>query len=558
MGASFHRSGMIMPTFLEIQGLPALHFSAKAVESDASVGKRGNKRNQRTCLKGKYSEGLPIKKVTLPTFLAAPGPAHSIEGRVSHMPHTSIQDLMRRIPGVDVLLHTDALQKSLGTHPRKIVLDSIRHVLEETRKRLRENTSQITEEELQVNHIVNHVIQRIEDLSDYTLRPVVNATGIVVHTNLGRSLLPREALERLQLIGQGFNNLEYDLERGKRGSRYVHAEAILCELTGADAALVVNNNAGAVFLVLNSLAQGKEVIVSRGQLVEIGGSFRIPDVMRASGAILQDVGCTNRTHLQDYAGAIGESTALLMKVHTSNYRIVGFSSEVTLQELVSLGQKHEIPVIEDLGSGSFIDFRPYGLTGEPTVQHAVNAGADMVTFSGDKLLGGPQVGIILGREDLIARCRKNPLTRALRVDKMALGALEATLRLYRDEREALLKIPTLRMITMPLTTLEEKAEELLAAIRAADAEECLDMEKVASNSQVGGGALPAQNLKTWAVAVRSDKIATQRIETALRKSRTPIIGRIESDRYLMDVRTLQDGEVEIIQEAFRKLIKSIL
>ncbi len=470
------------------------------------------------------------------------------------MSHTSIQNLMRRIPGVDVLLHTDDLQKALGTHPRKIVLESIRQVLEETRKGLRENTLPDPEEELQIHRLVGHVIQRVERLSSHTLRPVINATGIVVHTNLGRSLLPREALERLQLMGERFNNLEYDLELGKRGSRYVHAEAILRELTGAEAALVVNNNAGAVFLVLNSLAQGREVIVSRGQLVEIGGSFRIPDVMRCSGAILQDVGCTNRTHLHDYASAISQSTALLMKVHTSNYRIVGFSSEVTLEEMVSLGQKNNIPVVEDLGSGSFVDFSPYGLTGEPTVQQAVKAGADVVTFSGDKLLGGPQVGIILGREDLIAKCRKNPLTRALRVDKMALGALEATLRLYRDEREALQKIPTLRMITMPLKTLEEKADALMAAIRAADAKDCLEVQKVESSSQVGGGALPAQNFRTWAVAVRSEKVTTPHLEIALRKNKTPIIGRIESDRYLMDVRTLQDGDMKIIQEAFKKLV----
>ncbi len=473
------------------------------------------------------------------------------------MPHHSIQDLMRRIPSVDALLQTEAIQNLLAAHPRKMVLDSIRQVLEETRTLLLKDAAATPETPAGLEGIEERVIRRIEQVSDHTLRPVVNATGIVVHTNLGRSLLAGEALERLEIICRGYNNLEYDLVKGRRGSRYVHAESILCELTGAEAALVVNNNAAAVLLVLSTLARDREVIVSRGQLVEIGGSFRIPDVMRSSGAILREVGCTNRTHLRDYEGAISEATALLMKVHTSNYRILGFTSEVSLGELVSLGRKHQLPVVEDLGSGSFIDFSPYGLAGEPTVQDAVRSGADLVTFSGDKLLGGPQAGIILGRADLVAQCRKNPLTRALRVDKMALGALEATLRLYRDERDALLKVPTLRMITVPLKSLEATAEKLLSALQVVDAEHLLDVQKEESSSQVGGGALPAKDLKTWAVSVRSVKIPTQKIENALRKNSPPIIGRIESDRYFMDVRTLQAGDVEIIGEAFKKMLAEL-
>lgn len=472
------------------------------------------------------------------------------------MPKTSVQNLLRRIPGVDILLQEEALVSALTIHPRKLVIDSIRGVLDDIRADLLNSPEEVEEGDLELDALVRRILDRIEQAADYTLRPVVNASGIVIHTNLGRSLLPDEAVERLQLLCRGYNNLEYDLEKGRRGSRYVHAEAVLCELTGAEAALVVNNNAGAVFLVLSTLARGREVIVSRGQLVEIGGSFRIPDVMRSSGAILRDVGCTNRTHLHDYEDAITEATALLMKVHTSNYRIVGFSSEVSLEELVTLGRRHGLPVVEDLGSGSLVDFSPYGLAGEPTVQDAVRSGADVVTFSGDKLLGGPQAGIILGRKDLIARCRKNPLTRAFRVDKMTLAALEVTLRLYRDEREALRKIPTLRMITTPPEVLERNAEELVKVLKGVDTNGLLDIRRVETFSQVGGGSLPAQNLRSFAVSVSSPAIGTQKIEIFLRGNKPPIIGRIESDRFLMDVRTLRDEDTIIIQEAFHRLLES--
>jgi L-seryl-tRNA(Ser) seleniumtransferase len=391
--------------------------------------------------------------------------------------------------------------------------------------------------------------------ADFTLRPVVNGTGIIIHTNLGRSLLPEAAIERLTVLCRSYNNLEYDLEQGRRGSRYVHAEAILCELTGAEAALVVNNNAGAVFLTLNTLAQGKEVVVSRGQLVEIGGSFRIPDVMRSSGAILREVGTTNRTHLRDYEAAVGPETALLMKVHTSNYRIVGFTSEVPLQEMAALGREKGIPVMEDLGSGSFVDLSRFGFPGETTVQEALRAGADLVTFSGDKLLGGPQAGVVLGRKDLVARCKKNPLTRALRVDKMTLAALEVTLRLYRDERESLAEIPTLRMITTPLEDLEKRAENLASLIREVDTEGRLDVKTRPGLSQVGGGSLPAYEFTSRVVSVRSVRMSAQATEVALRANNPPIIGRIESDEVLLDVRTLQPGDDLHIQDAFRSLLK---
>jgi L-seryl-tRNA(Ser) seleniumtransferase len=466
----------------------------------------------------------------------------------------SLQGILRKIPAVDELLQTEGLQQALAYHPRKLVVESTRQIVDERRQRILANPEGAAQVDLRPSHLAELILERLTTLSRHTLRPLVNASGIVIHTNLGRSLLPEEAVERLLLLARCYNNLEYDLDAGKRGSRYLHAEAILCEITGAEAALVVNNNAGAVLLVLNTLAQGKEVIVSRGQLVEIGGSFRIPDVMSGSGAILREVGCTNRTHLRDYESAITDATALLMKVHSSNYRIVGFTAEVALEELVALGKRYGFPVVEDLGSGSFVDLTRFGLQREPTAQEAIQAGADVVTFSGDKLLGGPQAGIILGRKDLVERCKKNPLTRALRVDKLTLAALEATLRLYRDEALAFARIPTLRMIATPPEILQARAHQLAFQIQEVDGDAQLHIEVQPGFSQVGGGSLPAQNLPTWTVAIHSLQNSTQHIEQRLRSATTPIIGRIESDRYLLDVRTLQEGDSALIVEGFVELL----
>lgn len=472
------------------------------------------------------------------------------------MSGSSIQERLRQIPSVENLLQLDAIREALSRHPRKLVLAGIRQVLEEKRRSLIAKPESAHTVNLDPSHLARQVLQRMEVLSAYTLQHVINATGIIVHTNLGRSLIAEEAAERLFMICRNYNNLEYDIEEGQRGSRYVHAESILCELTGAEAALVVNNNAAAVLLTLNTLACAREVVVSRGQLVEIGGSFRIPDVMRSSGAILREVGCTNRTHLRDYDAAITEETALLLRVHTSNYRIVGFTAEVALEELVGLGQTRGIPVMEDLGSGSFIDLAGFGLHGEPTVPQVLSTGVDVVTFSGDKLLGGPQAGIILGRKEIVAECRKNPLTRALRVDKMTLAVLEATLRFYRDERQALEKIPTLRMIALPLSTLEERAELLASLIREVDRENRLEVQVRRNASQVGGGALPNQDLPTSVVAVNSPEVSTHSIERSLRNNRPPIIARIESDHYLLDVRTLDPQCFQVIQQAFRDFLGS--
>ena len=474
------------------------------------------------------------------------------------MANPRVRELLRRLPGVDALLQTEPIRLALAAEPRVLVLESIRRVLDELRRRiLEEPEGSVSEAELDPPGLTGKILERLAALASHTLKPVINATGIVVHTNLGRSLLAEEAVERLRLLSAGYNNLEYDLDQGKRGSRHAHAEAVLCELTGAESAMVVNNNAAAVLLLLNALAAGREVIVSRGQLVEIGGSFRIPDVMRSSGAILREVGTTNRTHPLDYESAICERTALLMKVHTSNYRIVGFSAEVSLEEMVGIAHRHGLPAVEDLGSGSFVDLSPYGLRGEPTVQDAVRAGADAVTFSGDKLLGGPQAGIILGGKEIVARCKKNPLTRALRVDKMTLAALEATLRLYRDERRALAEIPTLRMLTTPRAVLEERARELAARIIEADIHGKFEVQVVESFSQVGGGALPEQDIPTWAVAVRSGEVSTRKIEASLRSHTPPVIGRIEFDRFLLDVRTLGRDDWIPVRKAFERLLSGL-
>ncbi len=471
------------------------------------------------------------------------------------MGENQTRELLRQIPGVDVLLQMEAVRNALSQHPRKLVLDAIHEQLAETRKLILQPTGPLSA--VDPADLARLIAQRADRLAAFTLRPVVNATGIVIHTNLGRSILPEDAVARLMRICGGYSNLEYDLEAGERGSRYVHAEAILRELTGAESALVVNNNAGAVFLVLNTLAMGREVVVSRGQLVEIGGSFRIPDVMNSSGAILKEVGTTNRTHLKDYISAINDRTALLMKVHTSNYRIVGFTREVALSELAALGRERGLPVVEDLGSGCFINLERFGLRGETTVQETIRAGADLVTFSGDKLLGGPQAGIIVGRGDLIQRCMQNPVTRALRVDKMTLAALETTLRLYRDEGRAIEQIPTLKMITVSPDELKGRAEELASSIERTGQKAGLRIEVRGSFSQVGGGSLPAQDLPTFVVALQSDYLSPDQIEEFLRQNDPPIIGRIESDHFIMDLRTLMPHQIEIIALAFGRMMEPL-
>ena len=388
------------------------------------------------------------------------------------------------------------------------------------------------------------------------LKQVINATGVVIHTNLGRSLLAEEALQNLQKIGGGYSNLEFDLKSGQRGSRYSSVEDLICEISRAQAAMVVNNNAGAVLLCLETIAKGKNVIVSRGELVEIGGSFRIPDVMAKSGAVLREVGTTNRTHLQDYESAIDDNTGLLLKVHTSNYSVVGFTAGVSLGELVTLGEKYHVPVMEDLGSGTFIDLSRYGLLKEPTVQSSVSTGVDVVTFSGDKLLGGPQTGVIAGTREMLHRIKQNPITRALRIDKLTLAALESTLRLYRDEATALSRIPTLRMLTTPEAIIQSKAERLMTQLKDRKNER-LEVQSFDATSRAGGGSLPLLKLPSRCVGVKIQNVSANRIDRWMREITPPIIGRIENGFFMMDVRTIQEKELDVITEAFEQLLRAV-
>jgi len=359
-------------------------------------------------------------------------------------------------------------------------------------------------------------------------------------------------METLHEAGSRYSNLEFDLESGVRGSRYSLVEELLCELTGAEAGLVVNNNAAAVLIVLETLAKEKEVVVSRGQLVEIGGSFRIPDIMARSGATLVEVGATNRTHQKDYEAAIGEDTALLLKVHCSNYRIIGFTKEVSNEELVALGQKHSIPVVEDLGSGCLVDLSRFGLMKEPTVQEVVASGVDVVTFSGDKLLGGPQAGIIVGRRKIIDSIKHNPLNRALRIDKFTLSALESILRLYRDERTVIDSIPTLSMIATPLEVVDDRAKRLLRRLRR-DLSEYCECSVVDTVSRVGGGAMPEQNIASRSVEIVPHARSVSSLERALRQQNIPVIARIEDDRLLIDLRTVRDDELVLLYDAFMEI-----
>jgi L-seryl-tRNA(Ser) seleniumtransferase len=463
------------------------------------------------------------------------------------------KELLQKIPAVDRLLNSPVLMELTPRYPRALILKAINQVLEGIRQEIKAPPHGFEDPSVQsIETVSRRVSERLNLLDRPSLMPVINATGVVIHTNLGRSLLAERVLRKFEPLAGGYSNLEFDLDRGERGSRYTHVEGILKEITGTEAAMVVNNNAAAVLLTLDTLARGREVIVSRGQLVEIGGSFRIPDVMKRSGAKMVEVGTTNKTHLRDYEEAISPDTALLLRVHQSNFQIVGFSEDVDTATLVNLGRKHGLPVMEDLGSGCFIDFSKYGLLQEPTVQEVVSKGVDVVAFSGDKMLGGPQAGIILGRKDLIEAIRKNQLTRALRIDKLTLLALEETLRIYRDEQTAVLEIPTLRMILQPYKALKVKARRLIRMIGALDHIN-FSLALSDGDSKVGGGALPLLSMPSSLVSLSPGKLSAHTMEAWLRAYDRPIIARVEKERVLLDVRTIQDKEMRTVAKAIRAL-----
>ncbi len=461
------------------------------------------------------------------------------------------QNLLQKIPGVDQILEL-IIKTDLKDNPKNLITDSIRSVIDEIRENIIKKFETFSSETLSHENLINRVRDKIVREMTPNLVKTINGTGVVVHTNLGRSLLSKSAIEHINNIGDCYSNLELDLSTGKRGLRYSCVEDLICEISGAESSIVVNNNASAVLLALDTLAKEKEVIVSRGELVEIGGSFRIPDVMTKSGGILKEVGTTNRTHLKDYEGAISESTGLLLKVHTSNYSVVGFTASTSLKEMVDLGKKFSITVMEDLGSGTFVDFSKYGLHKEPTVQESVAAGVDVITFSGDKLLGGPQAGIIIGKKKIIDAIKKNPLTRALRIDKLTLAALEGTIRLYRDEKKAVREIPTLNMMTLPKKAIEEKAHKLLKMIKEINSSK-LKVETMDISSKAGGGSLPLMELPSKCIGVTIDGIKSNFIEKFMRSYTPAIIGRIEDDIYIIDLRTVQENEFPIIKEAFNAM-----
>jgi len=466
------------------------------------------------------------------------------------------QALLRMLPGVDYILELSKADSFFNDIPKSVLVRTIRAVVERLRTVIIDDQQGITETKLSDSVILEEVKHSVTKVMTSNLKRIVNATGVVVHTNLGRSLLAKDAVENLMTVASRYSNLEFDLSKGMRGSRYSIVEDILCEISGAQAAMVVNNNAGAVFLCLETLSRDKKVIVSRGELVEIGGSFRIPDVMAKSGAILKEVGTTNRTHFHDYEKAIEHDTGLLLKVHKSNFSIVGFTTEVSLEELVGLGATYQIPVMEDLGSGTFVDFSKYGLLKEPTVQESVAAGVDVVTFSGDKLLGGPQAGIIVGKKDWIDRIKKNPITRVLRIDKLTLAALESTLRHYRNIDREIDSIPTLRMITLSFGYTETKAKELAKLLENID-DSRMSVYLIDLFSRPGGGAFPLLKLPSKGVGVKVQGISANTVEKKMRSNEIPIIGRIEEDRFILDLRTIQDDELPIIKKAFDNMLRKV-
>lgn len=454
------------------------------------------------------------------------------------------RDLLRSLPKVDELLKEEVVKAQFSCSLRGIVIDCIRESIEI----YRQNILSGFVDEFSKEDIIELFLNLLDKKNTPHLKKVINATGVIIHTNLGRSLLCDGAVKNVIDVAKNYSNLEYNMESGERGSRYSHVDGLLTRITGAEAAMVVNNNAAAVLLVMDTLCKGKEAIVSRGQLVEIGGSFRVPEVMKFSGVELIEVGTTNRTHLYDYENAVNDNTGAILKVHTSNFKILGFTEEVALEELVKLSRKFSIPLIEDIGSGTLVDFSHYGISYEPTVQESIRKGADIVTFSGDKMLGGPQAGIIVGKKHYIDRMKKNQLTRALRIDKMTLAALEGTLKYYLDEEAAVLNIPTINALLSPKEIQKKKAVRLKRKLQ----EKANKFEFNISEdfSVVGGGSMPSERIPTFVIKASNRKISANELEGKLRNSRIPLIVRVSNDEIIMDLRTIQEDDFDAVVHAF--------
>lgn len=462
------------------------------------------------------------------------------------------KELLKGLPKIDEIIGLLEKKDIYRQASREMVREACRDVVQKLRdKILTAADRQLPALSSDTASAARSVEGIIAGLHRYKLRRLVNATGVILHTNLGRAPLCPEALDRILEVGRGYSNLEFDLEQGVRGLRYDHVSRLLCMLTGAEDALIVNNNAAAVLLTLNTLAEHKEAIVSRGELIEIGGEFRIPDVMTKSNSILREVGTTNRTRLADYEKAVGPNTGVILKVHTSNYRIVGFTEEAELVPLVALGKKHGIPVFDDLGSGCLIDLAAFGLQHEPTVREVLASGVDVVTFSGDKLLGGPQAGIIVGKKDIVAQIKKNPLNRALRIDKFTLAALEATLMHYLAPEEAPQTLRSLKALTEPQSDVKKRARKLIRKLIHAGIPD-LTYELQDAKAAAGGGSLPTQDIPTAVVAVKSAKITASHMEIKLRQAALPIIVRVDEDAIMIDLRTVSEEEFGFVVDALRQ------
>lgn len=459
-------------------------------------------------------------------------------------------ELLRKLPKVDILLNDETIQTLVAECGRGMVVECIREELECVRTLALSGKEKEAEEA--IGKFVSLVKERVSEETAYPLRKVINATGIILHTNLGRAPLGKIHLDAINQAIGGYSNLEYDLETGKRGKRFTHYADLISKIAGTEGAIAVNNNAASLTLIFGALSKGKEVIVSRGEAIEIGGKFRIPEVIEQSGAILKEVGTTNKTRISDYEDAINENTGALLKVHTSNYKVIGFTEEVTLEQLVELGKKYNLPVIMDLGSGVLVDLEKYGLAHEPTVQEQVKKGADLVCFSGDKLLGGPQAGIIVGKKEAVQKLEHYPLMRAIRLDKCAIAALAATFREYMDETRAVKNIPVLHMIARPLSELKEQADSLTAGLSECAAAE-IQVEE--SESMVGGGSLPGEKLASYAVTIQSKDMSCEELMEKMRHFEVPVIAHIKEDKVWLDMRTVMPEEAEILQNCMLEILK---
>lgn len=462
-------------------------------------------------------------------------------------------EYFKMIPKVDVLLEDEKVIELTQIYGRQIVVDVIRDCVDSLRFFVKDAKSKIDIEN-KISILIDEIENMLIKKTNLSVKKVINGTGTILHTNLGRAPLSQKHLDKVNKIMAGYTNLEYDLEKGERGLRYSHIEDKIKYITGAESAIVVNNNAAAVMLVLSTIAKGKEAITSRGELVEIGGSFRVPDVMEASGTTLVDVGTTNKTHVSDYENAISENTALFLKVHTSNYKILGFTESVSLADMCKLGAQHKIPVFQDLGSGVLIDLEKYGLEHEPTVQDSVKAGVDLISFSGDKLLGGPQAGIIVGKKEYIDKIKKNPVTRALRVDKFTIAMLDAVLCEYLNMENAVNNVPILNNLTRDLLDVEESAKHLFDLLNKSKID--FDIKLCETKAQAGGGSMPTLEIDSFGIEFSPKSMSVSKLEESLRHLEVPIIGRVAHDKFILDVRTLDEADFKTIVSEFESLGKN--